>query len=107
MNSMKLGVLDELKDMLDGRIAGRLKAKPVAAKVDIISAKPEGSDNELSNGDPQKDLHEVSGEPQDESPAEEKGEGLESELAEDGCDIKKLTPEEQDQLKMLYEKMQG
>lgn len=87
MFDLKRKALGGIKDMLDERMAGRMKPKAIA--VEAVAGKApmmEGPGGDEEQSEPSKEA------------------GMEAQLEGGELDLSKLTPEEQSQLMHLYEK---
>lgn len=113
---MKLSILDDLKQMLDDRMASRMKPKSVDISV-ATDAKPmdhevselpgdSGYQPEVENpkDEPMPSVSQLDGAP--EGHEVDEPHGFEAEMQSEGCDLSTLSPDEQDKLRGLYEKMQ-
>ena len=100
MNEIKSKVLKSISDMLQDRMAGRLKPKAAAVEIEVSH---DGSKEDGPGLDGSAE-HEGA-----ESAAYEKKEGMMDPTAEKaekmGGDISKLSDEEKEQLESLYQKM--
>jgi len=91
MKDVKLGVLDEIKKMMGDRMAAKI-GKPKEVSVEVSAMSPKEGMEEPEQG---------------ESMQHENGESKPMEMSEQSgeLDQSKLSPEELEQLKALYEKM--
>lgn len=98
MLDLKKKALGGIQSMLEDRMAGRMKPKAVSVEVEAVGKKPGevGDDEANEPGEGSK--------PEEMQDAQELKHGEGAELTQGG-DMDKLSPDEQQQLQMLLEKM--